>query len=131
VNSAASSSGSTTCFCARMPCFNGFRADPALPSSVLGPRDLAPFLRLASARAWLTGTAARSAAVALDMTGFLERETGAGWASARLRTASPQPTILADHRNIVERPPCQYQCTRPGVARLTQQDRSLQASRHA
>jgi hypothetical protein len=30
-----------------------FCADLALPSSVFGPRDLAPFLRLASARAWL------------------------------------------------------------------------------
>jgi hypothetical protein len=42
-----------------------------LPSGVLGPRDLAPFLRLASARALLTETAARGAAPALDMTPFL------------------------------------------------------------
>jgi hypothetical protein len=32
------------------------------PSAVLGPRDFAPFLRLASARLWLTETAARGAA---------------------------------------------------------------------
>jgi hypothetical protein len=40
---------------------------------VLGPRDILPLRRLASARAWLTGAAAR-AAPALDMVGFL-----AGW----------------------------------------------------
>jgi hypothetical protein len=38
-----------------------------LPSGVLGPRDLALFLRLASARALDTGTAARCAAPSLDM----------------------------------------------------------------
>jgi hypothetical protein len=62
-----------------MPCFSAFCADLALPSAVFGPRDLAPFLRLASARALLTETAARRAAVALDMTGSLGLETGAGW----------------------------------------------------
>ena len=77
-NSAASSSGSTRCFCARMPCFSAFCADLALPSSVFGPRDFAPFLRLASARALLTGTAARGAAPALDMAGFLAG-WGGGW----------------------------------------------------
>ena len=34
-------------------------AERALPSGVFGPRDFAPFLRLASARALLTGAAAR------------------------------------------------------------------------
>jgi hypothetical protein len=42
-----------------------------LPSSVLGPRDRAPFLRLAAARALLTVTAARDAAPIPDMTEFL------------------------------------------------------------
>jgi hypothetical protein len=58
-NSPILSSGSTASLCARMPCFSAFCADRALPSSVFGPRDFAPFLRLASARASLTGTAAR------------------------------------------------------------------------
>ena len=38
-----------------------------LPSGVLGPREFAPLRRLASARALVTGTAARCAAPALDM----------------------------------------------------------------
>ena len=42
-----------------------------LAFSVLGPRDLAPFLRLASARAGLRETAAQGAAPALDMSEFL------------------------------------------------------------
>jgi hypothetical protein len=53
-----------------------------LPSADLGPRDLAPFLRLAAARALLTGVAARAgasgaeaaargAAPIRDMAGFL------------------------------------------------------------
>jgi hypothetical protein len=62
-----------------MPCFSAFCADLALPSGVFGPRDFAPFWRLAAARALLIWTAARGAAVALDMTGFLGLETGAGW----------------------------------------------------
>ena len=62
VNSAASSCGSTTYFCARSPCLSAFFDERALPSGVLGPRDFAPFLRLASARAWDTGTAARAIA---------------------------------------------------------------------
>jgi hypothetical protein len=66
-NSATSSSGSTRSFCARMPCFSAFRADLALPSSVFGPRDFAPFWRLASARALLTGTAGPTAAPIRDM----------------------------------------------------------------
>jgi hypothetical protein len=45
-----------------MPCLSAFCADLALPSGVFGPRDLAPFLRLAAARAWDTGTAARRGA---------------------------------------------------------------------
>jgi hypothetical protein len=59
----------------------------ALPAAVFGPRDLAPFLRLASARALLTGTAALRAAPTLDMAGFLAGgELGAlAGASARLR----------------------------------------------
>jgi hypothetical protein len=44
-----------------------FRAERALPAAVLGPRDRAPFFRLASARALLTETAARGAAPTLDM----------------------------------------------------------------
>jgi hypothetical protein len=47
-----------------------FRAERALPSSVFGPRDLAPFLRLASARALLTEAAAHDAAPELDMPGI-------------------------------------------------------------
>jgi hypothetical protein len=37
--------------CARRPCLRAFCAERALPSGVLGPFDLAPFRRLASARA--------------------------------------------------------------------------------
>jgi hypothetical protein len=55
----ASSSGSTTYFSARRPCLSAFCGARALPSGDLGPRDFAPFLRLASARALLTETAAR------------------------------------------------------------------------
>jgi hypothetical protein len=47
------------------------RAARAFPSGVLGPRDFAPLRRLAAARALLVGTAARGAAPALDMAGFL------------------------------------------------------------
>jgi hypothetical protein len=61
---------------------SAFCAARALPSGVFGPRDLAPFLRLASARALEAGAgartcapeteaAARAAAPSLDMTGFL------------------------------------------------------------
>ena len=39
------------CFWARSPCLRAFWEERALPSGVLGPFDLAPFLRLASARA--------------------------------------------------------------------------------
>jgi hypothetical protein len=46
------------------------RSARALPSSVFGPRDLAPFLRLASARALLTEEG-RGTAPALNMSGFL------------------------------------------------------------
>jgi hypothetical protein len=42
-----------------------------LPAAVFGPRDLAPFLRLAAARALLTGSAALRAAPTLDMAEFL------------------------------------------------------------
>jgi hypothetical protein len=58
-----------------------FSADRAFPSSALGPRDMAPFLRLASARVLLIGTAARRAAPGLDMVGFLRIERGC-WDSA-------------------------------------------------
>jgi hypothetical protein len=54
-----------------MPCLSAFCADLALPSEVFGPRDFAPFLRLASARALDTATAARGAAPLSDMAGFL------------------------------------------------------------
>jgi hypothetical protein len=33
-----------------MPCFRALRAERALPAAVLGPRDFAPFFRLARAR---------------------------------------------------------------------------------
>jgi hypothetical protein len=46
---------------------SAFCAERALPSAVLGPRDLAPLARLAAARALLT--TARGAAPALDMAG--------------------------------------------------------------
>jgi hypothetical protein len=83
----ASSSGSTMYFCDRMPCFKAFRAERGLPSLVLGPRDFARLRLLASAWAWLVGTAARGdhpvglgsgaptplrpGDPALDMAGFL------------------------------------------------------------
>jgi hypothetical protein len=54
-----------------MPCLSAFCAARALPSGVFGPRDLAPFLRLAAARALLIGTAARGAAPTFDMVGVL------------------------------------------------------------
>jgi hypothetical protein len=50
-----------------MPCLIAFCADLALPSDVFGPRDLAPFIRLAAARALDTRAAARGAAPTLDM----------------------------------------------------------------
>jgi hypothetical protein len=53
-NSSLSSSGRSTCLPALSPCLSAFRDARALPSDVLGPRDLAPFFRLASARALLT-----------------------------------------------------------------------------
>ena len=74
-NAAPSSSGSTTCFCARKPCLSAFCAERALPSGVFGPHDFAPLRRLASARALLMGTA-HGAAPALDMAGFLWLENG-------------------------------------------------------
>ena len=49
---------------------SAFCAERALPSAVFGPRYLAPFFRLASARALLTGTAARGAVPELDMAGI-------------------------------------------------------------
>jgi hypothetical protein len=48
---ARSSSPSTAKRRAHRPCFRAFCGERALPSAVLGPRDFAPFLRLASARA--------------------------------------------------------------------------------
>jgi hypothetical protein len=57
--------------CARMPCLSAFCAERALPSGVFGPRDLAPFFRLASARGLGTATAARGAAPSFDMAEFL------------------------------------------------------------
>jgi hypothetical protein len=76
-----------------MPCLRAFCAARALPSGDLGPRDFAPFLRLASARALLTETAAADAAPTLAMAGFLR--TGVGcWRVGllegnRTRTGSP------------------------------------------
>jgi hypothetical protein len=52
------------------------------------PADFAPFLRLAAARALPTETAARGAAPALDMAGFLGWLAKCGQA-ASLRTVSP------------------------------------------
>jgi hypothetical protein len=54
-----------------MPCFSAFCAERVLPSRVFGPCDFAPFLRLASARASDTETAARGATPDLDMARFL------------------------------------------------------------
>jgi len=51
LNAALSSSGRTTYVWAQSPCLSAFCADRALPAGVLGPRDLAPLRRLASARA--------------------------------------------------------------------------------
>jgi hypothetical protein len=68
-----------------MPCFSAFCADLALPSAVVDPRDLAPFLRPASARALDTGRAARGAAPALDMARFL---AGRGLAVEGARTGA-------------------------------------------
>jgi hypothetical protein len=75
----ARSPGSTTHFCARMPCLSAFCAERALPAEVFGPRDLAPLMRLAAARAGLRraasdaafAAAALGAASGLDMAGFL------------------------------------------------------------
>jgi hypothetical protein len=61
---------------------SAFCAERALPSGAFGPRDFAPFLRLAVVRALLTGAAARldvpgvdapgrGAAPDLDMARFL------------------------------------------------------------
>ncbi len=50
-NPAASSSARSRNFWARKPCLSAFWAERALPSWVLGPHDLAPLRRLASARA--------------------------------------------------------------------------------
>jgi hypothetical protein len=73
----------------------------ALLSGVFGPRALAPFFRLASARALPTETAAPGAAPALDMaeSSWLERT---GWGRARRERPGPRPTIIGDHRISVE-----------------------------
>jgi hypothetical protein len=82
---------STRCFAARSPCFRAFCDERALPASVLGPRDFAPFLRLASARASLTVTA-RGAAPVLDMAGILRLEDGVGsWFGARRQIGDARP----------------------------------------
>ena len=75
-----------------MPCFNAFCAARALPSVVFGPLDFAPLRRLASARAWLTGTAARGAASALDMGRIPWLEVG--W--RRGIAAAPGRAVLAE-----------------------------------
>ncbi len=64
-NSAASSSGSTRCFRARVP--SSAHSAPSAPCSVFGPRDFAPFRQLVSARAVVVLTVAQWAAPALDM----------------------------------------------------------------
>jgi hypothetical protein len=73
-----------------MPCLSAFCAERALPSGVLGPRDFVPFLRLASARALLTETAARGAARTLDMAVIL------GWSGGWLEgdAEAPERTAL-------------------------------------
>src|SRR5690606_27840325 len=50
-NAPGSSCGSTQWRIARRPCLIALCAERALPAAVLGPRDLAPFARLAAARA--------------------------------------------------------------------------------
>jgi hypothetical protein len=91
---AVSSSGSTRCFCAHAMLQRILRRAPC-------PRaDFAPFFRLASARALLTGTAARSAAVALDMTRFLGLETVAGWCGPEAPCGLAPVAGLTHHRNI-------------------------------
>jgi hypothetical protein len=84
-----------------MPCLSAFCADLALPSSVFGPLDLAPLRRLASARTLDTGAAARDAAPALDMAGFL-----AGWWGLEGRGGGPGvwagSVSILEYRNIVQ-----------------------------
>ena len=77
---------------------------PALPSVVLGPRDLAPFFRLAAARALVTGTAAHGAAPRLDMVGSLVGRAGGRLGGRRRHPKKPAPgsDSLSDSRNIVQ-----------------------------
>jgi hypothetical protein len=77
-----------------------------LPLGVFGPRDFAPFFRLASARALDTGTAAPRAAPTFDMAGFLAGGGWAGtwWAEKPGRTAQRSGS-LTDLRNIVQSAP--------------------------
>ena len=119
----------------------------ALPSSVFGPRDFAPFRRLASARALLIWTAARGDCPVGWGAGPQPRwigqsNTGHGWIPwagdggwlVRARGSgqlSRQPAILAQSQEY-----CPWRARRPANARLrpggspVQQDRFLQESRH-
>jgi hypothetical protein len=76
---------------------SAFRAERALPSAVFGPRDFAPFFRLAAARAWLIGTAARGAAPVLDMAVILwwRGKDGAGW---RVMAEAPGRAAMANRQ---------------------------------
>ena len=80
-----------------------FRPGRALPSEVFGPRDFAPFFRLASARALDTGTAAPRTAPALDMAGD-SLLAGGGWTVVgRPRAHGPRSGNLIEFRNMVQR----------------------------
>jgi hypothetical protein len=63
---------------ARRPCLSAFRDERALPSGLFGPRDFAPFLRLASARALLM-IAARARAWLSDSAALVR--AAARWSS--------------------------------------------------
>jgi hypothetical protein len=65
-----------------------------LPSGVVGPRDFAPFRRLASARALLVGWAARCAAPMVDMAGIL-----AGWGRQKGLAGAPEALGTVEARD--------------------------------
>ena len=86
-NPAPSSSASTTYLLRPQAVLERVLRRARLALGGLGPRDMAPLRRLASARAALVGTAAQSAAPTLDMAGFL----GRGWVNGRGRTEEREP----------------------------------------
>ena len=73
-----------------------FCAERALPSGIFGPRDLALFFRLASARALLTESP--RAAPALDMAGWF---VGRGWMTGAAALSVAGIRSLTYARNIV------------------------------